>query len=57
MVRLLSTGLLAWTLLGCSSPAPRPGNASIEVHERPRVLAAAERALSAAPLTITAYPA
>ena len=57
MVRLLSTGLLAWTLLGCSSPAPRPGNAAIEVHERPRVLAAAERALSAAPLTITAYPA
>ena len=57
MVRLLSTGLLAWTLLGCSSPAPRPASASIEVHERPRVLAAAERALSAAPLTITAYPA
>ena len=57
MVRLLSTGLLAWTLLGCSSPAPRPGSAAIEVHERPRVLAAAERALSAAPLTITAYPA
>lgn len=57
MVRLLWTGLLAWTLLGCSAPAPRPGNAAIEAHERPRVLAAAERALSAAPLTITAYPA
>ena len=57
MVRLLSTGLLAWTLLGCSSPAPRPASAAIEIHERPRVLAAAERALSAAPLTITAYPA
>jgi hypothetical protein len=57
MVRLFSTGLLAWTLLGCSVPAPRPGNAAIEVHERPRVLAAAERALAAGPLTITAYPA
>jgi hypothetical protein len=57
MVRLLSTGLLAWTLLGCSSPAPRPASAAIEIHERPRVLAAAERALSAAPRTITAYPA
>ena len=57
MTRLLSAGLLAWTLLGCSTPAQRPANAAIEAHERPRVLAAAERALAAAPLTITAFPA
>ena len=57
MPRLLSACLLAWTLLGCSAPTAAPADSAIATHERPRILAAAERALNATPLTITSFPA
>ena len=57
MPRLLSDCLLAWTLLGCSAPTAAPADSAIATHERPRILAAAERALNATPLTITSFPA